>query len=72
MTRSKNVSQLRHKPNVKDLLFIKELIEAGKLVPIIDRTYPLNGIAEALQYYGEGHPSGKVVINMDHTPRGEV
>jgi NADPH:quinone reductase-like Zn-dependent oxidoreductase len=72
MTKSKNVSQLSHKPNVKDLLFMKELIEAGKVVPVIDRTYPLNEIAEALQYYGEGHPSGKVVINMDHNPRGEV
>ena len=72
MTRSKNVIQLSHKPNVKDLLFMKELIEAGKVAPIIDRTYPLTGIAEALQYYGEGHPSGKVVINMDYTPRGEA
>jgi NADPH:quinone reductase-like Zn-dependent oxidoreductase len=72
MTKSKNVSQLSHKPNVKDLLFIKELIEAGKVVPVIDRTFPLNGIAEALQYYGEGHPFGKVVINMDHNLRGEV
>jgi len=51
---------------------MKELIEAGKVVPVIDRTYPLNEIAEALQYYGEGHPSGKVVINMDHNPPGEV
>jgi NADPH:quinone reductase-like Zn-dependent oxidoreductase len=72
MARSKNVIQLSHKPNVKDLLFIKELIEAGKVVPIIDRTYPLDGIAEALQHYGEGHPSGKVVINMDHNPQEEV
>jgi NADPH:quinone reductase-like Zn-dependent oxidoreductase len=72
MTKGKNVSQLNHKPNVKDLLFMKELIEAGKVVPVIDRTYPLNGIAEALQYYGEGHPSGKIVINMDHNSRGEV
>lgn len=72
MTRRKNVSQLSHKPNVKDLLFMKELIEAGKVVPVIDRTFPLNGIAEALQYYGEGHPFGKVVINMDHNLRGEV
>jgi len=68
MTRSKKVIQLSHKPNVKDLLFMKELIEAGKVVPIIDRTYPLNRIAEALQYYGEGHPSGKVVIKMDRNP----
>jgi NADPH:quinone reductase-like Zn-dependent oxidoreductase len=62
MTGSKKVSQLSHKTNVKDLVYMKELIEAGKVVPVIDRRYPLSEVAEAFRYYAEGHPSGKVVI----------
>jgi len=69
MTGSKKVSQLSHRPNVKDLVFMKELIEAGKVVPVIDRRYPLGEVAEALRYYGEGHPQGKVVITMEHNAR---
>jgi len=65
MTGSKKVGQLSHKPNVKDLVFIKELIEAGKVVPVIDGRYPLSEVAEAFRYYGEGHPSGKVVITVE-------
>jgi NADPH:quinone reductase-like Zn-dependent oxidoreductase len=64
MAGSKKVSQLSHKPNVKDLVFMKELIEAGKVVPVIDRRYPLSEVAEALRYYAEGHPAGKVVITL--------
>ncbi|MCJ7761588.1 NAD(P)-dependent alcohol dehydrogenase, partial [Candidatus Bathyarchaeota archaeon] len=66
MTGSKKVSQLSHKPNIKDLVLMKELIEAGKIVPVIDRRYHLSETAEALRYYGEGHPSGKVVITVEH------
>ena len=64
MTGSKKVSQLSHKPNVKDLVYMKELIEAGKVAPVIDRRYPLSEVAEAFLYYAEGHPSGKVVITL--------
>ncbi len=66
LTGSKKVSQLSHKPNVKDLVFMKELIEAGKVVPVIDRRYPLSEVAEAFQYFEEGHPSGKVIITVEH------
>ncbi len=52
------------KPNQKDLVFIKELLEAGKVVPVIDRRYPLRETAEALRYLEEGHARGKVVITM--------
>jgi len=52
-------------PNKKDLLFIKELLEAGKVVPVIDRTYPLSEVPEAIRYLEEGHAKGKVVITME-------
>lgn len=52
------------KPNQNDLVFIKELLEAGKVVPVIDRCYPLSEISEAFHYIGEGHAQGKVVITV--------
>jgi NADPH:quinone reductase-like Zn-dependent oxidoreductase len=51
-------------PN-KGLADLKELIEAGKLVPIIDRTYQLSEVPEALRYFGEGRHKGKIVITME-------
>ncbi len=66
MTGSKKVSQMSHKPDVKDLVFMKEHIEAGKVVPVIARRYPLSETAEAFRYFEEGHPSGKVVITVEH------
>jgi NADPH:quinone reductase-like Zn-dependent oxidoreductase len=50
----------------KDLLTLKELLEAGKVVPVIDRLYPLREAAEALRYLGAGHAQGKVVITVEH------
>jgi NADPH:quinone reductase-like Zn-dependent oxidoreductase len=52
------------KPNQKDLVFMKELLEAGKVVPVIDRRYPLGETAEALRYLEKGHAQGKVVITV--------
>ncbi len=57
---------LMHKPN-KDLAFMKELFEAGKVKPVLDKQYPLEKAAEAFQYYGEGHARGKVVITVEQT-----
>ncbi len=57
------------KRNQKDLAFLKELVEAGKVVPVIDRCYPLSEAAEALRYLGEGHARGKVVITMEHNSK---
>jgi NADPH:quinone reductase-like Zn-dependent oxidoreductase len=69
MTGSKKASQMSHKPDVKDLVYMKELIEAGKVVPVIDRRYPLSEVAEAFRYFEEEHPSGKVVITVEHNSK---
>jgi NADPH:quinone reductase-like Zn-dependent oxidoreductase len=53
------------KRSQKDLVILKELIEAGKVVPVIDKRYPLAEAAEALRYLGAGHAQGKVVITME-------
>ena len=47
-----------------DLEFLRELLEAGKLTPAIDRRYELSEIADALQYIGEGHARGKIVVTV--------
>jgi len=55
---------LASKPNKADLQLLKELIEAGKVRPAIDRTYPLSETAEAMQHLEEGRARGKVVITV--------
>lgn len=52
------------KPNPDDLIFMKKLIEAGKVVPLIDRCYPLSEALEAFQYHESGHAGGKVVLTV--------
>jgi NADPH:quinone reductase-like Zn-dependent oxidoreductase len=52
------------KPNQKDLLTIKSLLEDGRLVPVIDRRYPLNQTADAIRYLENRHARGKVIITM--------
>ena len=51
-------------PNHEDLLVLKELIESGKVTPVVDRTYPLAEVPEAIRYLEEGHARGKVVITV--------
>jgi NADPH:quinone reductase-like Zn-dependent oxidoreductase len=52
--------------NKHDLVVLKELIEAKKVTPVIDRCYQLSEVPEAIRYLGEGHARGKVVITVEH------
>jgi NADPH:quinone reductase-like Zn-dependent oxidoreductase len=54
------------KINQKDLAFMKELLETRKVIPVIDRRYPLSETAGALRYLEEGHARGKIVVTVDH------
>src|SRR2546426_8298900 len=53
--------------NQKDLVSLKDLLEAGKVVPVIDRCYPLSDAAEALRYLEERHAQGKIVLTIEHS-----
>ena len=52
--------------NQNDLEFLKELLEAGNVVPVIDKVYPLSDVAAAITYLEEGHTGGKVVITLEY------
>lgn len=60
----KKVGVLLHKPNHNDQLVWKSLVEAGQVMPVIDRRYSLMDAAQALEYFGEGRAIGKVVVSM--------
>jgi NADPH:quinone reductase-like Zn-dependent oxidoreductase len=61
---SNKMSNMLARPNQKDLAFIQELVEAGKVVPVIDRHYMLSKVPDALRYLEEGHAQGKIVITF--------
>ena len=61
-TGGKKMGAVSAKRNQEDLVFLKELVEDGKVIPVIDRQYRLDQTAEALRYLGEGHARGKVII----------
>jgi NADPH:quinone reductase-like Zn-dependent oxidoreductase len=54
------------KLNQEDLSIMGELMEAGKVTPVIDRRYRLSEVPEAIRYLEEGHAQGKVVITLEH------
>ncbi|NQT94423.1 MAG: NAD(P)-dependent alcohol dehydrogenase [Lentisphaerae bacterium] len=64
MTGSKKIGSMVSRPDKKVLDFLKELIEAGKVAPVIDRCYPLSEVPEAVRYLGDGHAKGKVVVTV--------
>ena len=60
-----NLRRYLVKPNHEDLVYVKDLVESGKLRPVIDKTYPLAETAAALAYIEAGHAAGKVVVTID-------
>jgi NADPH:quinone reductase-like Zn-dependent oxidoreductase len=64
MTGSQKMSNMLARPDKQDLAFMKELLESGKVKPVIDRFYPLSQVADAIRYLEEGHAQGKVVITV--------
>lgn len=64
LTGNKKVVLFLQKQNTSDLNFMKELIEAGNVKPVIDRCYKLSEVPEAISYFAEGHAQGKVIITV--------
>jgi NADPH:quinone reductase-like Zn-dependent oxidoreductase len=51
-------------PSGEDQVFIRDLLEGGRVKPVIDRRYPLSEVPDALRYLAEGHARGKIVITI--------
>jgi NADPH:quinone reductase-like Zn-dependent oxidoreductase len=68
-TDGRQMRGVRAKRNQNDLVFIKDLVEAGKVKSVIDRRYSLSDAAEALRYLGEGHARGKIIITLAEMAR---
>ena len=70
ISRNKKMTIVVWRPNKKeDMLFLTELLESGKIVPVIDKRYPLSEVAEAFRYLEEGHHKGKIVITIEQNSK---
>ena len=61
---SQNVVTFIASPKQQNLVALREFLDAGKVIPVIDRTYPLSEVPEAIRYLGNGHARGKLVITV--------
>lgn len=68
MVGSRKIGSMVSHPDKEVLAFLKELIEAGKVAPVIDKRYPLGEVPAAMRYLGDGHAAGKVVITIVENP----
>ena len=68
-TGSQKIVVLSVVQNQKDLVLLRELLESGKIIPVIDGCYPLRKTPEAFWYFEKEHPRGKVVITVEHNGR---
>lgn len=64
LTGGKKLTILSARPKQTDLVFVKTLLENGKIYPVMDRCYPFNEVQEAIRYLEKGHAKGKVVVTM--------
>ncbi len=69
LTGRQKMGNLLARPSTSDLVFLKELLEAGKVVPVIDRRYTLSAVPEALRYLRAGRAKGKVVITVEQNAK---
>ncbi|TGK39035.1 NAD(P)-dependent alcohol dehydrogenase [Leptospira andrefontaineae] len=65
LTDSRKIIAASSEPNQKDLLFLSELIQSGKIKSVIDRKYKLEEVPQAVHYVEQGHASGKVIITVN-------
>jgi NADPH:quinone reductase-like Zn-dependent oxidoreductase len=66
ITGKKKFHTFMHQPKREDLVWMRELLEAGKVKPVIDKSYALSEVPDAIKYFEEGHSQGKVIISMPY------
>ena len=68
----KQMGSMMAQPNQKDLATVKELVDAGKVVPVVDKQYPLSEVPDAIRYLEAGRAQGKIVINLGNKESANV